>query len=111
MLQRQFLLTLSLFVALWAIFLAAPALQESQIQKLDREIEELEAMKRGYVSKALRHEDYAQRLQFEDRAYLETRRHIELAEENRAKAEKIQEEIDRLKEKRRVLLEKNAAAS
>lgn len=105
-LHRPFLWTLSLFVALWGFFLAAPTFNESPIQKIDREIEILEEMKRGYIAKALRHEDYAQRLQFEDRAYLEARRHTELAEENRAKAAKIQIEIDELQEKRKILLQK-----
>lgn len=110
-LQRMFFLTLSLFIALWGIFTTVSISAETQIQGIDRHIKELEAMKRGYVSKALRHEDYAQRLQFEDRAYLETRRHIELAQEYRAKAAQIQVEIDQLKEKRKMILEKNAGAA
>ena len=61
-------------------------------------------MKRGYESRALRHENQAERLQFEDQAYLETRRHNQLADENRAKAAAVQKEIDRLEaEKKRLL--------
>jgi hypothetical protein len=77
---------------------------QSQVDAIDRQIEELQGMKKGFEARALRHEDQAQRLQFEDRAILETRRHIELADENRAKAERVQEEIDRLAtEKQRLL--------
>lgn len=79
-----------------------------QIDEVNRQIEELEKMKRGFEARARRHEDQAQRLQFEDRAVLETRRHNELAEENRLKAERVQQEIDRLKEEREKLLKNTA---
>lgn len=101
-LNRPFLLTVSFFIALWGLFLAVP--KESPVQKIDREIEELEEMKRGYEAKALRHEDYAQRLQFENRSFLEARRHMELAQENRDKAAHIQQQIDLLQEKKKTLL-------
>jgi hypothetical protein len=69
---------------------------EKQIDQIDQQIEQLEEMKRGYESRALRAENQATRLQFQDQYVLETRRYWEIAEENRAIAEKIQEEIDRL---------------
>ena len=72
----------------------------SEQQKLDRvkarQIEELENLKRGYVSKANRLDDQAERLQFEDNSFLESRRFSELAQENRDKAQRTQDEIDRL---------------
>lgn len=74
--------------------------QSSEVQQIDAQLSELKDMKRGYESRALRHENYAEYLQFEDRAYLETRRHIELAEENREKAAKVQERIDQLEARR-----------
>ncbi len=76
-----------------------------QISEIDRQIQELEDMKRGFEARALRHDDQAQRLQFEDRTVLETRRHNELAEENRSKAARVQQEIDRLQVERRKLLQ------
>ncbi len=85
-------------------FLAENPAIAAQVQEIDRQITELQAMKRGFEARALRHEDYAQRLQFEDRAVLETRRHLELADENRAKADRVQQEIDRLQIERRKLL-------
>lgn len=123
---RTFYTTLILFLLVWSFFAIErhlggigkkrlqkeieffylaqnPAIQV-QIHEIDRQIQELEDMKRGYEARALRHEDQASRLQFEDRSVLETRRHIELADENRQKAEKVQEEIDRLQtEKQRLL--------
>lgn len=86
-------------------FLAENPAIQAQVAEIDRQITELQAMKRGFEARAMRHEDQAQRLQFEDRAMLETRRHNELADENRAKADKVQEEIDRLQAERRKLLQ------
>lgn len=78
-----------------------------QVKRIDSQIEELQGMKRGFESRALRHESQAEYLQFDDRAFLEARRHMQLAEENRIKAAKVQEEIDRLQAKRSQLLEKS----
>ena len=80
---------------------------EQQVAEIDDQIQELEAMKRGYISKALRHEDQAERMQFEDRTWLEARRHWQLAEENREMAARIQVEIDRLKVRRLEILRRN----
>lgn len=93
-LRTSFFLTLIFFSSLFFISTLTEARQ------LDIQIEQLEEMKRGYEAKALRHEDYAERLQFDNRSFLEARRHIELAEENRAQAAKIQQKIDQLKAKR-----------
>lgn len=117
--RSRFFLTLFIFVAVCSIFsfnikkkegipitqlVAVSDAIQLQIDKIDAEIEELERMKRGYESRARRQEDQAARLQFEDQAYLETKRHLELAEENRMKAAKIQEEIDRLQAEKLKLL-------
>lgn len=75
-----------------------------QVTDIDRKIDELEAVKRGYLSKALRHEDQAERLQFDHDTWLEAKRHWQLAEENRAMAARVQIEIDLLKLKRIDLL-------
>lgn len=104
--RKHFIVTLVLFLALWggtAFSLPvnlASSQKEMQIQQIDQQIQELEDMKRGYEAKALRHEDQADRLQFNDQTYLETRRHIQLADENRAKAAAVQKEIDRLQTER-----------
>jgi len=82
---------------------------QAELQRIDDQIRELEEMKRGFVAKALRHEDQAERLQYKDRYYLESRRHLELADENRQAAAEVQREIDRLKERRRQLLTKYGA--
>jgi hypothetical protein len=92
---------LSFFIPLFA------ASSAEQVAEIDARIQELTEMKRGYESKALRHENQAERLQFEDKAYLETRRHLELADENRRKAAKIQEEIDKLEAKKAAILRKS----
>src|SRR5579863_3020181 len=78
---------------------------QAQLKEIDDQIRELEDIKRGFLAKALRHDDQALRLQFTDRYYLEVKRHIELAEENRQAAAEVQKEIDRLKVRRRQILE------
>lgn len=101
-LQRLFFTTLSFFLILWG-FGAYTASQSNEIQKIDAQIKQLEEMKRGYEARALKHTDMAEYLQFDQQAVLETRRHLKLAQENRNKAALVQEQIDRLKEKRRQL--------
>ncbi len=89
-----------------SFYLAQSGQKEAQIQQIDQQIQELESMKRGYEAKALRHEDQADRLQFDDHTYLEMRRHNQLAEENRSKAAAVQKEIDRLQAEKNKLLNK-----
>ena len=93
-LRRPFLLTFSFFLILWG-FSAYSAADSAEVQ--------LEEMKRGYESRALRHENQAEYLQFDQQAVLETRRHLQLADENRNKAALVQEQIDRLKAKKEQL--------
>ena len=105
--RRVFFLVTSLFLILWGMSAyAAPQLteQQKQVQQIDQQILELEDMKRGFEARALRHEDQADRLQFDDKTYLEMRRHNQLAAENRAKAEAVQEQITRLQAEREKLL-------
>ena len=99
------------FVLSNAPIAAQDSIVDTQVGEIDRQIEELERMKRGYEARALRHDDQAQRLQFEDRAVLETRRHNELAEENRMKAARVQEEINRLQGEKQKLLKSHADMS
>lgn len=97
--KRLFILTLSFFLVLWG-FTAHAVSKSAQIEKIDSEIQQLEDMKRGYEGRALRHENQAEYLQFDQQAVLETRRHLQLAEENRNKADLIQKQIDQLKAKK-----------
>ncbi len=86
-----------------------PQKVQLQLQEIDDQIRELEEIKRGFEAKALRHLDQAQRKQFRERYYLEAKRHFELAEENEQAAEAVQVEIDRLKKRRRQILQQNGA--
>lgn len=101
-LRRVFWMTFSFFLLLWG-FSAYSATRSEEIQKIDLQIQDLEEQKRGYEARALRHEDKAEYMQFQQQSVLETRRHLELAEENRNKAALVQKEIDRLIEKRNKL--------
>lgn len=78
--------------------------KQEELQEIDVQIQELKEKKRGYEGAALRHEDYADRQQFQDRVFLESRRHLQLAEENREKAQAIQQEIDELQLQRTKIL-------
>lgn len=89
-------MTASFFLMLWGF----TGYSTQKGEEIDAQIEQLEDMKRGYEAKALRHEDQAQYLQFNDRALLEQRRHIQLADDYRAKAAQTQLRIDRLKAQR-----------
>ena len=89
-------MTFSFFILLWM----SPSHRQAEVQKIDTEIQELQDMKLGYEARALRHENMAEYMQFEQKFVLETRRHIQLAEENRYKADLIQKQIDQLQEKR-----------
>lgn len=108
-LGRLFFLTFTMFLILWGFLGEASeecaAQKNPQIHQIDLQIQELEQMKLGYESRAIRHDNQAERLQFENQAYLEARRHIQLANENRAKAAAVQKEIDRLKTQRQQLLQ------
>lgn len=101
-LRRLFFCTFSFFLILWG-FTGHTASRSEELQKIESEIKELEEMKRGYQARALRHDDMATYLQFDDQAVLETRRHLQLAEENRNKAALVQEQIDRLNAKKEEL--------
>lgn len=100
-----FLITLSFFLAISGFLtLTAESPASDKIEQIDQQIAELQGIKRGYEGRVLRHENYAEYLQFDQRAVLETRRHLQLADENRAKAEKVQQEIDKLQARRQKLL-------
>jgi hypothetical protein len=109
--KKYFTVTFAIFLILWGYSVyTAPVYhllslqKDSQVQQIDQQIQELEERKIGFESRVLRHEDQADRLQFDDQTYLETRRHIQLAEENRAKANAVQREIDRLLAEKEKLL-------
>lgn len=118
-LKRTFFMTLSFFVLIFLTLTFSKQLHKvsakelpkwkQELQMLQDQITEFQNMKRGYVARALKHENQAQRLQFMNGEYLTAKRHWELAKENRIIAEKIQIDIDRLEEKRQDLLQENGA--
>ena len=96
--KQAFFITFSIFLVVWGFFAyTAETPKVTRMEQIDRQIEELENIKRGYLSKANRFDDQAERLQFQDRSLLESRRFSELAQQNREKAQRAQIEIDRLK--------------
>lgn len=93
-LHRFFLVTFAFFLLLWAFVGFADSTAE--VQRINLEIEELQQVKGGFESRALWHENQASYLQFDQQANLETRRHLQIAQENRDKAAFIQQRIDQL---------------
>lgn len=88
------------FFTLLSAFSVEAVNKSKEIESIDSQLQQLEEMKRGYEAKVLRHESQAEYLQFDQQALLETRRHLQLAEENRQKAEMVQQRIDQLKARR-----------
>jgi hypothetical protein len=104
--RQTFFITFSLFLLVWGFFAYTSEYPKPTVEQIDRQIEELEQIKRGYLSKANRYRDQEERLQFQDRSSLESRRFSELAQENEEKAQRAQMEIDRLTQEREILLQK-----
>ncbi len=104
----SFFFILSTFLAVQHRSLALTANEKGktaqQVQEIDQRIQELELMKRGYEAKAIRHEDLGAMRQFQQEYTLETRRHYQLAEQNRQIAENIQKDIDLLNSQKKELL-------
>ncbi len=80
--------------------------KEERIAEIDAEIEELKARKRGYEGRALWFENTADREQFTQQYWLETRRLWMLAEENRMMAARMQAQIDALEAEKKKLMER-----
>lgn len=80
--------------------------QYDSIEDIDKKINELQDMKRGYESKAIRQDNQAQRLQFIEGELQNAKRNWKLAEDNRKIALRIQKEIDELKVQRMQLQKK-----
>lgn len=95
------------FAFFFLIFCSAttPAWEE-EVQEIECQIEKLKKMKKGYESKALYHENQAERLQFIQQEMQTAKKHWIMAEENRDIAQKIQQDIDKLEEKKQGLLKK-----
>jgi hypothetical protein len=112
-LSRIFFLTMSFFVLFLTLlptgkksffaFSTIPAWRQ-EIQNIEKQIQELTEMKRGYEARALRHEDQAQRLQFRQNEQLTVRKHWQLADENREIAKRIQLDIDQLEARKQAIL-------
>ncbi len=99
-------LALSLLTSSPLLLWTAQAKSEkmAEINSIDERIWQLKEMKRGFEGKAIRAENQAERMQFEDRFILETRQYFKIAEENRQKAQLVQDEIDRLEKRKAELL-------
>lgn len=100
--SKAYLLFLSLLCCLG--FAEEVDQSPTKLSEINHQITELEEQKRGFESRALWHEDQADRLQFDDQTYLEMRRHNQLAAENRSKAAGVEKEIIKLKQERNKML-------
>src|SRR3989304_5244708 len=78
----------------------------NDIDSIDSEIKDLEDLKRGYLSQAVKHENQAQRLQFIEGQLQYAKRNWKVAAEYKRKARRVQKEIDLLRERKEYLLKK-----
>ncbi len=86
-----------------------PSSWQTEAESIDQQIEELKELKRGYEGRALSHENQAEQLQFIQGELSEAKRHWRIAEDNRAVAKKIQQDIDELERRKAELLKGKAA--
>jgi chromosome segregation ATPase len=99
---------LAVFICLtYAVWLGKNESMHERIEKIDVQIEQLKEQKRGFEGRAIRAENQADRLQFNDEFGLEARRLYRIADENREKAAKVQQEIDRLEAEKAQLIREN----
>ncbi|NGX35104.1 MAG: hypothetical protein K1060chlam1_01474 [Candidatus Anoxychlamydiales bacterium] len=82
--------------------------QYNSIEEIDKKINELEEMKRGYEAKAIKQANQAQRLQFIEGELQAAKKNWRLAEDNRKIVVRLQKEIDELKIERMKLQKKRA---
>lgn len=89
---------------------AAPSSSwQTEVESIDRQIQELKELKRGYEGRALSNENQAEQLQFIQGELSNAKRYWKIAEDNRAIARKIQEDIEELEKRKAELLKENAA--
>lgn len=111
--MRLFLISFSLFFLLLGLSVRADVPKSSwsqQVEEIDRELKRLSDLKNRYKASADRHEDTAQRLQFDSQFTLDARYEMRLAEKAREKEAELQEQIDELKEKRDQILKSHPEA-
>jgi hypothetical protein len=104
-LKKLFLILTSLVCFVSA---SADSKWKEEVDAIDRQIEDLKELQRGYEGRALSHENQAELLQFKQGELPNARRQWMLADENRVIAEKIQQDIDDLEKKKQQILEKHS---
>jgi hypothetical protein len=95
---------LSLFLLIMSSVFLMSAKSDERIAQINKEIQELQSMKRGYEARALKQENMVEYQQFNDQTTLETRRLLQISKENREKARIVQERIDALEQEKAKLL-------
>ncbi|MFA6119240.1 MAG: hypothetical protein WCT85_07085 [Parachlamydiales bacterium] len=109
--SRVFIITMIFFISIFALFSSVSSFSKSgndEINVINTKISELEEMKRGYESKAIKHSHEAERFQFMEGELQRAKQHWKLADENKKVALKIQKQIDELKIKKVELQKKQA---
>jgi ribosomal protein L9 len=103
---KAFLLALPFFISF--MFLISASTSEKRIHFLTGKITELKEIKRGFIAKALMHENQAQRLQFINGEELEAKKHAILASKYRLASKKVQQVINQLKKEKCTLCKEMA---
>lgn len=83
---------------------------KTELQQIDKEIEELQDLKNRYKASAARHEDEAIRWQFQQNLKQEARRAYQQADLDREMVKKIQVRIDYLEARKAQLIKEHPDA-
>ena len=80
--------------------------QLEEVKALDEAIEKLKELKRKELASATWSQNQGDRLQFRSENLMDAKRHWKRADRSREMAEKVQDQIDQLEERKKEILEK-----
>jgi hypothetical protein len=115
--NKTFFITFVFFIAIFLIFnsskgfafksVAYEKSYQNEINEIDNKIDKLENLKKGYEAEAIKHNNIAQRLQFQNGELQTAKKHWKIADENSRISLRIQKEIDALKIKKEKILKEH----
>ncbi len=84
---------------------------QDQVKEIDQVIQELEGQKESYRRKAQKNTNNAMRWQFQRNNYMDARRAWDKVVESKQKMVEIQDQIDDLKARKKVIIKKHGKTS
>lgn len=104
------MISLAVFAVISFSYVSAETLYQkndcrTKIEEIDREIQYLEDLKRGLDGRAIRYENQAQRLQFDQEQLIEAKRFWNMAEQNKKASAELEQKIKEKRIERQHILE------